>query len=178
MRIINGRCRGKRIVAPKNLPVRPTTDFAKESLFNILNNQIDFEEITVLDLFSGTGNIAYEFASRGAKEVLCIDQNYQCVSFINKTSKILEFNQLAAFRNDAFKYLTKYPKTYDLIFADPPYQLEKIDQLIDLIFKNKLLNNNGIFILEHDARWDFSTYPYFVQHRKYGHVNFSFFSIK
>lgn len=175
MRIISGIHKGKRIIAPKKLPVRPTTDFAKEALFNMLSNEYDIEHLSVLDLFSGTGNIAYELASRGAKEICCIDENYHCVNFIKKTSKELEFNQLSVFKNDVFKYLKKYPKQFDLIFADPPYNLKNIEEIVNLVFKNGLLNKDGQLIIEHDRNSNFSDHPNFIQHRKYGNVNFSIF---
>ncbi len=175
MRIISGKYKGKRLNAPKNLPVRPTTDFAKEALFNMIGNEYDIDEIKVLDLFSGTGNIAYEFASRGSLEITCIDENFNCINFIKKTAKELDFNQIIVFKNDVFKYLKKYPKQFDIIFADPPYQLENIDQIVELVFENNLLNEHGSLILEHDNHWDFSNQKHFVRHRKYGNVNFSIF---
>lgn len=175
MRIISGIHKGKRLIAPKNLPVRPTTDFAKEALFNMISNEFEISELTVLDLFSGTGNIAFEFASRGAKDICCIDENYNCVSFIKKTSKELDLNQIAVFKNDVFKYLKKYPKQFDLIFADPPYHLKNIRDIADLVFQNKLLKNDGVLIIEHDRNSDFSDHSNFTQHRKYGNVNFSIF---
>ena len=163
------------MIAPKNLPVRPTTDFAKEGLFNILTNEFDLEEVDVLDLFSGTGNIAFEFASRGAKKVLCIDQNYPCVSFIKQTRKKLNCNQLTVFKNDVFKYLKHYSQSFDIIFADPPYNLEGIPDIPGLVFKNQLLRENGWLIIEHDKRTNLSDCTNFVVHRKYGNVNFSIF---
>ena len=175
MRIISGIYKGKRITAPKNLPVRPTTDFAKEALFNMITNEYDIETISVLDLFSGTGNIAFEFASRGAKDICCIDENYHCVNFIKKTSKELNFNQLLVFKNDVFKYLKKYPKQFDVIFADPPYNIKNIERIPDLVIENNLLKTDGILIVEHDRNSDFSNHKNFIQHRKYGNVNFSIF---
>lgn len=175
MRIISGIYKGKRITAPKNLPVRPTTDFAKEALFNMITNEYDIKTISVLDLFSGTGNIAFEFASRGAKDICCIDENYHCVNFIKKTSKELNFNQLLVFKNDVFKYLKKYPKQFDVIFADPPYNIKNIDRIPDLVIENDLLKTDGILIVEHDRNSDFSNHKNFIQHRKYGNVNFSIF---
>ncbi len=175
MRIISGKYKSKRISAPKNLPVRPTTDFAKEALFNLISNEYNIEELSVLDLFSGTGNIAYEFASRGAQEILCIDKNYHCVSFIKKTAIELGFSQLSVFKNDVIKYLKKYPKPFDIIFADPPYDMENIDQIVTLVFDKNLLKENGVLIVEHDFKWDFSNNKNFKQHRKYGNVNFSIF---
>lgn len=177
MRIISGKYKSKRIFAPKNLPVRPTTDFAKEGLFNMISNEYDIETLSVLDLFSGTGNIAYEFASRGAVEILCIDKNYHCVSFIKKTAKELDFKQLSVFKNDVLKYLKKYTKQFDVIFADPPYAIENIDEIVELVFRNNLLKENGVLILEHDGKWDFSDQKNFVQHRNYGNVNFSSFKL-
>ena len=175
MRIINGKDRGKSIIAPKILPVRPTTDFAKEGLFNVLNNQFDIEEIEVLDLFSGTGNIAIEFASRGAKKVLCIDQNYHCVSFIKKMKRELAINQLSVFKNDTFKYLNQYKQSFDIIFADPPYEMKEMNKIAELVFENKLLNENGWLIIEHDKHTDLTEIPHFSKQRKYGNVNFSIF---
>jgi len=135
MRIISGKYKGKTINAPKNLPVRPTTDFAKEGLLNIVTNSFDFENLNVLDLFSGTGNMTYEFASRGAKNILCIDQNNHCINFINKTIKTLDFKNIKAFKNDVFRYLNQYQQTFDIIFADPPYALENIAEIPQLVFK-------------------------------------------
>jgi 16S rRNA (guanine(966)-N(2))-methyltransferase RsmD len=175
MRIISGKYKGKTIYAPKNLPVRPTTDFAKEGLFNVLNNEFNLKEIEVLELFSGTGNMAYEFVSRGAKKLLCIDQNYHCVSFIKKTSRELGIKQLSVFKNDVFKYLKHYKQSFDIIFADPPYDLEEIPLLPELVFNNKLLNQNGWLIIEHDKHTDLSESPHFLALRKYGNVNFSIF---
>lgn len=175
MRIISGKHKSKTLRAPANLPVRPTTDFAKEALFNIIANEFNIEEINVLDLFSGTGNIAYEFASRGVKKVLCIDKNYHCVSYIKKITRELDFKTLTVYKNDVFKYLNKYKESFDLIFADPPYDLKEINQLPELVFKNELLNKNGWLIVEHDKNWDFSDHPHFLQHRNYGNVNFSVF---
>jgi len=175
MRIISGLYKGKTISAPKNLPVRPTTDFAKEGLFNVLTNEFDFEELEVLDLFSGTGNIAYEFASRGVKKMLCIDQNYHCVSFIKKTAKELDFKQLNVFKNDVFRYLKQYKQPFDIIFADPPYDLKETPLIPDLVFKNQLLKKNGWLIIEHDKRTYLSEFSNFLVQRKYGNVNFSIF---
>lgn len=175
MRIISGIHKGKRLFAPKNLPVRPTTDFAKEGLFNIIKYEFDIEEISVLDLFSGTGNMSFEFASRGAKQIICIDDNYNCVSFVKQTSKDLNFNQITVFKNDVFRYLKKYTTQFDLIFADPPYDLKYVDQIPQLVFENNLLTPKGQLIVEHDRNWDFSKHPNFLQHRKYGNVNFSIF---
>jgi 16S rRNA (guanine966-N2)-methyltransferase len=175
MRIISGTHKGRRLIAPKNLPARPTTDFAKEGLFNMIGNEFNFEDITVLDLFAGIGGITFEFASRGVKKIMSIDENYHCVSFIKKTAKELELNQIDVFKNDVFRYLKKYDTKFDVIFADPPYNLKKIDLIPELVFKKNLLKKNGLLILEHDRNWDFSKSPYFSNHRKYSNVNFSIF---
>ena len=124
MRIVSGTHKSKRIYAPKNLPVRPTTDMAKESLFNILNNDYYFDEIRVLDLFSGTGNISYEFASRGTQQILSVDQNLNCIRFIQKTAEELGFKAITTLKADVFEFVTKHKQEYDVIFADAPYDIE------------------------------------------------------
>lgn len=176
MRIIGGTYKGKQIIAPKNLPVRPTTDFAKEGLFNILNNKIDFEDLTVLDLFCGTGNISLEFASRGAKKIYAVDKHTPCLNFIKDTSKSLKINNIFIDRADVFKYLEKSTSSFDLIFADPPYELENIDLIYDLVFKNNVLNVDGYLIIEHGQTTDLSGKKNHIETRKYGNVHFSFFS--
>ncbi|MCX6245273.1 MAG: RsmD family RNA methyltransferase [Bacteroidetes bacterium] len=178
MRIITGKFRGKQIHPPANLPVRPTTDFAKESLFNVLNNLVDFEGLRVLDLFAGTGSISYEFFSREAALVTAIDRDPQCVSFINKTAGIMDAENLEAVREDVFQFLKHPFGQYDLVFADPPYDMEGIDNLPDLILGSGVLYPDGYFILEHSRDHDFSEHPGFCQHRKYGNVNFTFFQDK
>jgi 16S rRNA (guanine966-N2)-methyltransferase len=135
-----GTYKGKQIIAPKNLPVRPTTDFAKEGLFNILNNKVDFEGLTVLDLFCGTGNISLEFASRGAQKIYAIDKHSPCLYFVKDTAKALKLSSIITERADVFKYVEKSHSTFDVIFADPPYELENIAQIHDLVFTHKLLN--------------------------------------
>ena len=179
MRIISGSLKGKRITAPSNLPVRPTTDFAKEALFNIINNQWYFDEISVLDLFSGIGSISLEFASRGAKKVTSVDNFFGCVKFLEETSKKLELdNIINTQKNDAIKYVSKKAtKGYDIVFADPPYDLaaEDYNKLLDGILENGWLEEEGNFILEHPDSIQFEDHPRFVQHKKYGNVHFSFF---
>lgn len=175
MRIIGGIHKGKQLIAPKNLPVRPTTDFAKEGLFNILNNKIDFEHLIVLDLFSGTGNIALEFASRGAKKVYCIDKHSDCLLFIKDTAKKLKLTSIITERADVFKSLNKQHQTYDLIFADPPYELTNIEEIHDLILEYNLLTKEGILIIEHGPKTDLSKKLHYQETRKYGNVHFSFF---
>jgi len=175
LRIIGGIHRGKQLLPPKNLPVRPTTDFAKEGLFNILNNKLDFEDLTVLDLFCGTGNITFEFASRGAKKIISIDSHTPCLNYIKDTSKQLQFKTIFTERADVFTFLAKSHGTYDLVFADPPYDLPSIEKIYDLVIEKKLLNTDGILIIEHGKETDLSSKSYFVECRKYGNVHFSFF---
>ncbi len=178
MRIISGKYKRRFIKPPKDLPVRPTTDLARESLFNILENKLELNGKEVLDLFSGTGAVSYEFISRGCKSVLAVDANYRCTQFIKKTASEFEMKDLSIIKGDVFKFLAKTHLTFDIIFADPPYELENLDTLPDLVFDNKLLKTDGIFVLEHPKVYDFSGHPNFLEHRKYGKVNFSFFENK
>lgn len=174
MRIINGKNRGKKIEAPSSLPVRPTTDLGKESLFNILNNYFHFDRVKVLDLFAGTGNITYEFASRGAISVTAVDNHQGCSDFIRKTITQLGYDQVSVIRGDAFHFVEKSRQKYDIIFADPPYDLENVEKIIEKVFKNNLLNPDGWLIIEHGRHYDFSKHPNFYQSRKYGKLHFSF----
>ncbi len=174
MRIISGSHRGRQIFPDKNFSARPTTDFAKENLFNILTNYIDFEEIRVLDLFSGTGSISYEFASRGAQEIISVEANYKHYAFILKTAKELGFKNMKIYKTDVFIACKKLKgQKFDIIFADPPYNLDKIQEIPATIFDNDLLGENGIAIIEHPECIQFSTHPRFSEHRQYGSVNFS-----
>lgn len=175
MRIISGSHKGRKIIAPVKLPVRPTTDMAKEGLFNILYHKLSFPELNVLDLFSGTGNIAYEFVSRGCQSVTAIDLNSSCVRFIEQTAEKLNFSALIAIQVDYKRYLEKCGQQFDIIFADPPYQLANLEEVPSLVLKYKVLKSNGIFILEHGKDNQFNDFPGFYDHRKYGNVNFSFF---
>ena len=176
MRIISGKHKGRRITAPKNLPVRPTTDLAKESLFNILNNHYYFDTISVIDLFSGTGNIAFEFASRGTQNIQAVDGNHHCVRFINKTSNDFEFD-INAYKSDVFKFLEKTSLHSDIIFADPPYDMdvEKFLKIVDIVFERKLLNTDGVLIVEHSKHMDLSENKFLSYSKKYGGSVFSFF---
>ncbi len=180
MRIIGGKHKGRKIFAPKNLPVRPTTDITKESLFNMLQNRFFFDEISVLDLFSGTGNIVFEFASRGTPEIVAVDKHPGSISFIRKTAKQLSL-PIQTVQSDVFTFLN-YPsgKRFDIIFADPPYQMDEKDwlKLIDAVFDNHWLADNGIFILEHHKTKDFSKHPNFVKSKKYGQTRLSVFENK
>lgn len=176
MRIISGKFKSKRIQAPKKLPVRPTTDMAKEALFNILNNLYYFNDLVVLDLFSGTGNISYEFASRGTTNITAVDANFGCIKFINETSKILEAD-IHTIKSDVFKYLEKTTSKFDVIFVDPPYELEleKFKKIVNLIFDNKVLNNDGLLVVEHSKHTKLETHPKLSYQKKYGGNMFSFF---
>jgi len=175
MRIVSGKWKGKRIVAPKNLPTRPTTDFAKEGLFNILNNRFFFDDLRVLDLFAGTGNIAYEFASRGAGEITCVDQNKGCVRFVGEMADDLGAN-IQPVQLDAWLFVQKTTTSYDIVFADPPYDWDKHEALAEALIQKGFLKEGGEAIIEHSADTDLSHLPGFFEHRKYGHVHFSFFS--
>jgi len=175
VRIISGKNKGRKIVAPHNLPVRPTTDFAKESLFNILNNQVYFNEIDVLDIFAGTGNISYEFCSRESKSVTAVDSNHKCTRFIQQTALKLNYKDLFIIQSDYKAFINHTSKKWDLIFADPPYNLVEIKDIPLLVFENKLLNPKGILVIEHPHEIDFSQLEFFSDHRIYGKVNFSFF---
>jgi 16S rRNA (guanine(966)-N(2))-methyltransferase RsmD len=174
MRIISGSHKG-RILRPEGLPVRPTTDMAKESLFNILNNRIDFEEVRVLDLFAGTGNISMEFASRNASSVLSVDVNGRCIDYISKMITELKFSNLSALRANVFAFLARPTGSYDVIFADPPYDLEEREKIPALIFEHNWLADEGLFILEHDKRINFKDHPFFAEERQYGKIHFTFF---
>lgn len=178
MRIISGKFKGKRLIAPKTLPVRPTTDMAKEALFNILNFQIDFQEIKLLDLFAGTGNISYEFISRGTTQITAVDQHYGCVKFINKTANELEA-EINTVKSDVFKYLDKVKTKSNLIFADPPYDFSTDDfqKIPQLVFDNNLLEEEGLLIVEHSKHTDLSETANFSESRRYGNSVFSFFKL-
>lgn len=175
MRIIGGTLRGLRLNPPKNLPVRPTTDLAKEALFNILLNQIEFEGIKVLDLFSGTGNISLEFASRGAAEVISVDRSIHCVNYLKDTSRQHKLDQVKVYKEDVFKYLQIETEQYDLVFADPPYDLNKIPEIPKIVFERNILLPGALLIVEHQSMQNISQHPAFVEQRKYGHSSFSFF---
>lgn len=175
MRIISGKNKGRKIVAPANLPVRPTTDLGKESLFNILNNYFYFDRITVLDLFAGTGNISLEFASREAVSITSVDNCPACVDFIKKVANQLDYKNITVVKADAFQYLERVRQPVDIIFADPPYDMDNIEKIPELVFSRNLLKEDGWLIIEHSRIHDFSQNPNFYQHRKYGKLNFTFF---
>lgn len=175
MRIISGRFKGRRIEASNKVVARPTTDFAKEGLFNLLNNRIDFEGIRVLDLFSGTGSISIEFISRDCCEAIAIEQSEKNGSYIRKACQELKIDNLTLIKTDVFRFLPACKMKFDVIFADPPYDLKNLTEIPDLIFRYGLLEEGGLFILEHSAKNKFDTHPFFSFHRNYGNVNFTFF---
>lgn len=176
MRIISGEFKGRRITAPKKLPVRPTTDMAKEALFNILNNRYYFEDISVLDLFAGTGNISYEFASRGTTRITAVDEHFGCIKFINETADSFEM-EISTIKADVFKTLEKIRKKFDIVFADPPYNLsvEQFSRIPNLVFDGRLLEDDGTLVLEHSKHTDLSELKYFDYSKHYGGNAFSFF---
>ncbi len=174
MRIISGKHRGKKLSPPNRLPVRPTTDYAKESLFNILQNHFYFEDLTILDCFSGTGNLSYEFLSRGVKQVNSIDANFNCISYQKKVKKELNFENFNLINKDVFQVLESTNKKYNIIFSDPPYSLHNITQIPNLVFENNILLEGGWLIVEHSKHTVFN-HKKFKETRKYGNVNFSIF---
>ena len=175
MRIISGIYGGRRLSPPKNITARPTTDFAKESLFNLLNNRMDFEGIDVLDLFAGTGGIGLECISRGAREVTAVEIAHVQQNWIISCCKQLGIRNLSVIRGDVFKFLSACRTKYDFIFADPPYALEELPALPDLILKQEILKEDGWLVIEHGKDTDFCSHPNHVETRVYGSVHFSFF---
>jgi 16S rRNA (guanine966-N2)-methyltransferase len=176
LRIIGGQLRGRKINPPSDLKARPTTDFAREGLFNILNNRVDFETIQVLDLFSGTGSISYEFASRGAVSVHLVEKDSRHILGIKKILKELDLENVKAIHIDVKAFLKTCTTKYDIVFADPPYQLPWLKELPDLVTQAFILKPDGFFILEHPRDLSFSEHKLFFEHRSYGGVNFSFFN--
>ena len=160
---------------PKNITARPTTDFAKESLFNLLQNRMEFEGADMLDLFAGTGSIGLEFVSRGAREVTAVELAHTQQNFIISTCKLLDIHNLQVIRGDVFKFISSCHTKFDFIYADPPYQLELLPSIPNLIFEQNLLKEGGLFVLEHSKANDFSNHPHYMEHKKYGNVNFTFF---
>lgn len=175
MRIIGGEHKGRNIIPPRNLRARPTTDFAKENLFNVLSNLIDLEDIDVLDLFAGTGSISYEFASRGAASVTSVEINAVHYNFIKETAAKFGFSNLYPVKANVFLYLKSVNKQFDVIFSDAPYDLRTAADVVPLVLDGDLLKEDGIFIFEHSKEFDFSSHPRFVQVRNYGSVIFSIF---
>lgn len=176
MRVITGKYKGRHFDVPRSFKARPTTDFAKENIFNVLNGYIDWEEApTALDLFSGTGSITLELLSRGCGQVISIEKDRLHHSFIKGFLEKLDDKAGIAVCADAFKYMARCSQTFDIVFADPPYTLENLAEIPDIVMARGLLKPDGIFVLEHGKTYDFSDHPRFVEHRTYGSVNFSLF---
>ncbi len=175
MRIAGGQYKGRIFKPGKSFKARPTTDVAKEGLFNILTNSYYFEELTVLDLFSGTGSISYEFASRGCQNVVLVESNYNHLKFIKQVIELLQNEYIVPIRGDVFKFIQKHKGAYDIIFADPPFDLPNFNSVAELVLNSSLLKKNGLFILEHPKNYSFNNMPGFSEIRKYGSVHFSFF---
>ena len=179
MRIISGKYKGRRIIAPKKLPVRPTTDLAKESLFNVLNNHFNFSGLKILDLFAGTGNISYEFASRGSEPITSVDADFGCINFIKKTATEFDFD-ITTIKSDVFKFLERCNTSYDIVFADPPYHLsqEQFENIVTLILKNEILDQEGMLIVEHSKETKLEHLENFSFAKHYGGTTFSFFEFE
>ncbi|MCI1681100.1 MAG: 16S rRNA (guanine(966)-N(2))-methyltransferase RsmD [Bacteroides sp.] len=176
MRVISGIYKRRRFDVPRTFKARPTTDFAKENLFNVLSNHLDFEEgLSALDLFSGTGSIGLELVSRGCNRVVSIEKDRDHYAFICKVMREVKTEAWFPIRGDAFKFITRNDEQFDFIFADPPYELNGLASLPDLIFENNLLKEDGLFVLEHGKKDNFETHPHYIEKRIYGSVNFSFF---
>lgn len=179
MRIISGKYKGRRIFPPKGLPVRPTTDMSKEALFNVLNNHFSFEGLKVLDLFAGTGNISFEFASRGSTPITSVDADFGCVKFIKQVAAEYDFN-IAAIKSDVFQFLDRNKATYDIIFADPPYALDQktFDKIVLQVFEKNILLQDGMMVIEHSKYTKLDHLIHFSFKKSYGGSIFSFFEIE
>ncbi len=175
MRIITGKYKGRHFEIPRSFKARPTTDFAKENIFNVLIQYVDLKEATALDLFSGTGSITLELLSRGCSQVISVEMDRDHHRFICECLKKLDTQACIPLRADVFRFMKSCHQQFDFIFADPPYALKEIPTIPDLIFGKELLKEGGLFILEHGKDHDFSQHPHFVEHRSYGSVNFSLF---
>lgn len=176
MRIIGGKFKGRKFYPPKNLPVRPTTDFAKEALFNVLNNRVDLEDMSILDLFAGTGSMSLEFFSRGASKILSMDQSPACIKYMYQLKKDMELKDWSIQRAEVSKGIQRLKTTFDVIFADPPYEMKGLEQMLDSIAKSKLLKEDGLLIFEHSKKFSFEEHPQFIDSKNYGNVNFTFFA--
>lgn len=176
MRIITGKYKGRRFDVPRSFKARPTTDFAKENIFNVLNAYTDFDGGTALDLFSGTGSISLELVSRGCKRVVSVEQDRDHHAFISQCLKKLGTDVCLAVRGDVFRFVKSCRQQFDFIFADPPYALKNLSEIPGIVFEKELLADGGVFVLEHGKEYDFGTNPHFVEHRAYGSVNFSLFT--
>ena len=175
MRVITGKYKGKHFEVPRSFKARPTTDFAKENLFNVLRAYLDFEETRALDLFAGTGSITLELLSRGCREVMSVERDRQHYAFIQSMLRHLDDPAATAICGDALRFISKGFKEFDFVFADPPYALRELPELPEPVMNSKLLAPGGLFVLEHGKNNDFTDHPCFLEHRAYGSVNFSFF---
>ena len=177
MRIIGGDLKGKSIMPPAGYAARPTTDFAKEGLFNTLVNEIDFEEMAMLDLFSGTGSISYEAASRGCRDIVSVEMNPANARFIKQTVAALGIKGMQVVHHNVFDFLSICTKKFDFVFADPPYAIDNLEGIPDKVFAADILNDGAIFVLEHPGTCSFKEHPRFVKEKKYGNVHFSYFKV-
>ncbi|MBL7965205.1 MAG: 16S rRNA (guanine(966)-N(2))-methyltransferase RsmD [Flavobacteriales bacterium] len=175
MRIIGGKYRGRRIHPPKEMLARPTTDFAKEGLFNMLHHSVPLEGIRVLDLFSGTGNLAVEFLSRGAEQVVSVERDRVLFGYMQQLARQLGESNWHMVKADVFAFLATHRATYDIVFADPPFEMEGIERIPTLVLEGGLLEKDGLLIVEHSERTSLKLLPGFVKNRSYGTINFSFF---
>ena len=176
MRIITGKYKGRHFDIPRSFKARPTTDFAKENIFNVLTQYVDFDGATALDLFSGTGSISLELLSRGCQQVVSVEMDRDHHRFIQDCLKKLDTKACIPIRGDVFRFLKSCRQQYDFIFADPPYALKELPEIPDLVIGRQLLKDGGIFVFEHGKDYDFSNHPHFLEHRSYGSVNFSLFT--
>ena len=175
MRIITGLYKGRHFDVPRTFKARPTTDFAKENIFNVLNGYIDFDGCKALDLFAGTGSISYELVSRGAAYVTSVEMAQTQLTYIHKVCGLLKIDNMRVVKQEVFRFVESTQVRYDLIFADPPYQLPNIKDLPDAILSHNHLKDGGLLIVEHGAKTSFEEHPCFYQHRNYGNVHFTFF---
>lgn len=175
MRIITGKYKGRHLDVPRSFKARPTTDFAKENIFNVMNGYIDFEDCTALDLFAGTGSISLELLSREAKTVVSVEMDRDHANFIRQCLKKIDDENCMLIKGDVFRFVKSCKQKFDFIFADPPYALPNLPTIPDLIFEHNLLAEDGVFVFEHGKDNDFSNHPRFIEHRAYGSVNFSIF---
>jgi 16S rRNA (guanine(966)-N(2))-methyltransferase RsmD len=178
MRIISGFLKGRKIEPPKEFTARPTTDFAREGLFNMLFNRKEIEGAKVLDLFAGSGTVSFEFVSRGAAEVIAVDSDDACIRFIRRKAEELNVPQLKPMRSDAMVFLARCGRSFDIVFCDPPFTRENLHEIPDAVFAHGILAKDGLLILEHEDVHSFADHPHFLEDRKYGRVKFSFFGIQ
>ena len=175
MRIITGKYKARHFDVPRTFKARPTTDFAKENIFNVINAYVDWEETTALDLFAGTGSISLELLSRGCQQVISVEKDRDHARFISQCMEKLSTDEHILIKGDVFRFLKSCHQKFDLIFADPPYALPELETIPDLIFQYDLLKEDGLLVFEHGKNNDFSTHPHFIEHRSYGSVNFTLF---